>query len=233
MEVRMIVDMWMTHDPLCIEPSASISRAALLMTQHQVRRLVVVDRRHGEPRLVGMVAAGDVARAFPAVLNPTTAAVTDRSVRAPLKTIKAHDVRTIPSGTAIEEAAHLMQATKIGALPVVSGKRLVGIITESDVFRAFVEMSDAGTPGVRVTFDLDEDEDVTATVVDLCEQHGVRLSSILSFHHRDARTGDQRRLGVVRLPGTVPERFMDALWSSNHRVLSVVETAASPARRSA
>ena len=84
-------------------------------------------------------------------------------------------------------------------------------------------MDDTSSPGVRVTFDLDENEDVTATVADLGDEHGVQLSSIFSLHHHDRRTGDRWHLGVVRLRG-VSERFLDALWRSYHRVLSVVET---------
>ena len=102
------------------------------------------------------------------------------------------------------------------------GERLLGIVTESDIFRAFIEMNDVGSPGVLMTFDLDEDEDVTATMVELCGAHQARVSSILSFHHRDPRTGDRRRLGVVRLPGAVPAGLVDAIWASRHRVLSVV-----------
>jgi acetoin utilization protein AcuB len=225
----MIVDMWMTHDPLGIDPATSVSAAALLMVHHGVRRLVVVDRSHGHARLVGIVSAGDVARAFPPDLNPVSAAVSERSVPQPVAGIMARQVRTIATGTAIEEAARVLQVHKIGAVPVMSGERLVGIITEADVFRAFVEMSDTGTPGVRVTFELGEEDDVTTTMVAVCGAHGARIASVLSFHHEDARTGERRRLGVVRLAGAVAPALLDAIWASRHRVLSVVPIARSHA----
>ena len=218
----MIVDMWMTHDPFSIDPTTSVSEAALLMAHRHVRRLLVVDRRHGKARLIGIVSAADVARAFPPDLNPASAVVSEGAVPRPVTGIMAHNVRTIAAGAAIEEAARVMRAHKIGALPVMHGKRLAGIITESDIFRAFVEMSDAGASGVRVTFDLDEDEDLTATMVDLCRVHQARVLSILSFHHRDPHSGDRRRLGVVRLSGDVPSGLLDAISASRHRVLAVV-----------
>ena len=218
----MIVDMWMTHDPFSIDPTTSVSEAALLMAHRHVRRLLVVDRRHGKARLIGIVSAADVARAFPPDLNPASAVVSEGAVPRPVTGIMAHNVRTIAAGAAIEEAARVMRAHKIGALPVMHGKRLAGIITESDIFRAFVEMSDAGASGVRVTFDLDEDEDLTATMVDLCRVYQARVLGILSFHHRDPHSGDRRRLGVVRLSGDVPSGLLDAISASRHRVLAVV-----------
>jgi acetoin utilization protein AcuB len=218
----MIVDLWMTRDPITITPSTSISEAALLLARHHVRRLVVVDRTHDEARVVGIVSAGDLARAFPPDLNPTSSAVTERSVPAPVATIMARTLRTVAAGTTIEDAAHALRANKIGALPVMQGARLVGIVTESDVFRAFVEMSDPDTPGVRITFDLGEDEDVMETMVGLCRQPGIRIASLFSFHHRDDRNDERRRLGVVRLAGAVPDELLDAIWKSHHRVLSVI-----------
>jgi acetoin utilization protein AcuB len=220
----MIVDLWMTHDPFSIDPTTSVSEAALLMAHRHVRRLLVVDRSHGKARLIGIVSAGDVARAFPPDLNPASAAVSEGDVPRPVAGIMARNVRTIAAGSAIGEAARVMQAHKIGALPVMQGERLAGIVTESDIFRAFVEMHDAGASGVGVTFDLDEDEDedVTATMVDLCRMHQIRVSSILSFHHRDPQSGDRRRLGVVRLAGIVPAGLLDAISASRHRVLAVI-----------
>jgi acetoin utilization protein AcuB len=213
----MLVDMWMTPDPLTIDAATSVSKAAMLMVRHEVRRLPVVDRG----RLVGIVSAGDVARAFPADLNPTSPAVSDDSVPRPVSAIMSRDLRTVPSGTAIEAAARVMRDHKIGAMPVMRGTDLVGILTESDVFRAFVEMNDVAAGRVRVTFDLAEDEDVTDTIGELCRAHGARVASIMSFHHRDRRTGDRKRLGVVRLQGG-EAALLDALWGSHHRVLSVM-----------
>ncbi|MCC6763203.1 MAG: CBS domain-containing protein [Deltaproteobacteria bacterium] len=220
----MTVDMWMTRDPVTIAPTMAISAAARLMARHRIRRLVVVDAEH---RVVGVVSAGDVARAFPADLNPASAVVTDRSVPEPVSSIMARAVRTVASGAAMEDAARLLRTYKIGAVPVVQGARLAGIITESDLFRALVEMSDPTEPSVRITFELDEAEDVVGTMLQVCGGRDARIASLFSFHHRDARTGDRRRLGVMRIAGDVPEAVVEAIWKSRHRVLSVVRRAAS------
>ncbi len=215
----MLIEMWMTRDPFTIAPTATVSEAALLMAHRRVRRLVVVDV---SGRVAGIVSTGDVARAFPPDLNPTSAAVSERSVPTPIASIMTTSVETVAPSAAIEEAARLLRAHEIGALPVVAGSRLVGIVTESDVFRALVDMSDPTEPGVRITFELAEDEDVLAAMLEVCAAYPVRIASLFSFHHRDARTGERRRLGVMRLAGHVPDALVDAIWRSRHRVLAVV-----------
>lgn len=217
----MLVDMWMTPDPITIEPTTSVAKAALVMAHRRVRHLAVVDHSRLDAPLVGIVSAGDVARAFPPDLNPASGAVSETSVPQPVSGIMTRAVRTVASGTAIGAAACVMRAEKIGAMPVMRGAHLIGIVTESDVFHALVEMCDPTMGGIRVTFALAEDEDVTATLADLCHTHGASVTSILAFHHRDRATGEQQRLGVVRLQGG-EDQLVDALWASRHRVLSVI-----------
>ena len=100
----MLVEMWMTRDPITILPGTAISEAALVMARHRIRRLVVVDH-HPDGRVVGMVSAGDVALAFPPYVNPASAVVTERSLPAPVATIMSRTVQTIATGAGIDEAA--------------------------------------------------------------------------------------------------------------------------------
>ncbi len=221
----MIVDMWMTSEPTTVGPETPVAEAAVLMARRRIRRLLVVAPSAAGPRLVGVVTAGDVARAFPPDVNPNAALVPTSVAPQPVATMMTRNVLTTTPETPIEEAAHLMQTRKLGALPVVRGGRLVGIITESDVFRAFVEISGARRSGLRVTFELDHDEDVAATMLDLCRRHGLVLTSLLDFRHADRRSGGQRRLAVVRLEGAATDAVLDAIWKAHHRVVAVVRSA--------
>ena len=221
----MIVDMWMTGEPTTIGPETTVAEAAVLMARRHVRRLVVAAPSVAGPRLVGIVTKGDVARAFPPDVNPNGAFVPASAAPQPVADVMTRNVLTTTPDTPIEEAAHLMQIRKVGALPVVRGGRLVGIITESDVFRAFVEISGARRRGLRVTFELGDDEDVAETMLDLCRRHGLMLTSLLDFRHADRRSGQQRRLAVVRLEGATSDAVLDAIWKAHHRVLAVVRSA--------
>lgn len=201
----------MTPDPITIEPTASIAAAARLMARRRIRRLPVVDGA----RLVGIVSELDVARAFPSDVNPFSAVIEpkpgDRTVH---DAMTAHPV-TVEPGTPIDEAAAVLRDRRIGAVPVVAGTRLVGILTESDVFRAFTELLGLGPRTVAVTFDVSDGEDVLAIVQSLAARHRVHVASVLSFEH------DGRRYAVARLAGDATGRVVDDVWQSGHRVVAV------------
>src|SRR6185295_19399637 len=118
----------------------------------------------------------------------------------------------------IEDAARVLLEHKIGAVPVVRDGVLVGILTESDIFKAFLEVTGAGTAGVRVTFDVAADEDPVPIVVELAERHHMRVVSVLSMRYQG------KRLAVVRLTGAAAQAFVDDVWKSGHRVASVLRT---------
>jgi CBS domain-containing protein len=123
---------WMTPDPLTIDPGLSVSGAYQLMKESGVRRLPVVE---GD-RLEGIVTLGDLraAVASPAA-NLSIFEIAFQMERFTVRQIMTQEVVTITPDTSIEVACELMQKHKIGGLPVLSNGRLVGILTESDVFR--------------------------------------------------------------------------------------------------
>jgi acetoin utilization protein AcuB len=211
----MLVTLWMTRDPVTVSPETSVADAAAIMARRSVRRLPVVGPGDPPP-LLGIVSARDVARAFPPDVNPFSSDGPSRGPRRPVSEIMTASPQTVRPETPIEDAARVLREKKIGALPVTRDGRLVGIITESDIFRAFIEMVGAWEPGVRVTFDLSNDEDAVGKVFDLGRRHGLRVASVLSMLH------DGKRMGVVRLAGIGGQGFVDAFRKSGHRVLSVI-----------
>jgi acetoin utilization protein AcuB len=211
----MLVSMWMTRNVIVIPPTTPIAEAAGEMGRRRVRRLVVGDAGARGPRLLGIVSARDVARAYPPDVNPLSAVADERGPREPVSTIMARQVKTIAPDAPLEDAARMLVEHKIGAIPVVDDGRVVGIITESDIFRAFVEAIGGGGRGVRVTFDVSATDDVVSLLAEVAPRHGMRVASMLTFQH------DGARLGVVRMTGQGSEAVIDDLRRSGHRVLSV------------
>jgi acetoin utilization protein AcuB len=210
----------MTQPPVAIRPDASIAQAAVVMDRRRIRRLLVTTDGTAAGRLLGIVSAGDVARSFPPDVNPHSVVVEDLQLARTVKDVMTTRLATVTPTTAIEEAAQLLRTRKVGALPVVRGDHAVGIVTESDVFRAFVEMVGVDGPSVRVTFDATAGEDVFGLVGELARTHGMRIACVLTLLH------EGRRLAVVRLVGAHAERFVDAVARSGHRLVSVLVTPA-------
>lgn len=120
---------WMNSSPITVSPTTSVSTAFQLMSARHIRRLPVMEGG----RLVGILTLGDVR-------SKAADTDSDEARRIPVAAAMTGDPVSITPGTSLLEAARIMIDRKISGLPVVSepDKRLVGIITESDIFRAFV-----------------------------------------------------------------------------------------------
>lgn len=209
--------MYMSRDLITVSPTLTVAEAAGLMARKHVRRLLVTHSLPDGLRLLGLVSARDVLHAFPPEVNPfavdtTVACISTTKVAEIMKS----EVETTAPDTPLEQAALAMQAHKIGALPVLRNDRLVGIITESDIFRAFVSLFADEHSGARITFDASAGEDVFRLVSQLSQKHGMHLRTLVSTQQH------QEEVCVVRVAGHRVDAFLDELWRSGHLVLNVV-----------
>jgi acetoin utilization protein AcuB len=127
----------MTRGLVTIEPDTSCAQARDLMNEHRIRHLPVV----AGGQLVGMVSDRDVRSAA------------SQSPRTPAERIMATEVVTVTPETRVEHAARLMLAARFGSLPVVTGGALAGIVTYTDLLRAFVRIMETATQE-RIAVDL-------------------------------------------------------------------------------
>ena len=135
MESELVRD-WMKTNPIIISSNCTLPEAYWLMVNNKIRRLPVVD----QDTLVGIVTLDDLRGKIPATLigmDPLRAS--DMLTKLPIRHVMSENPKTIPVDATLVEAARLMLVFKISALPVMDGTRLVGIITESDIFRALVK----------------------------------------------------------------------------------------------
>lgn len=207
----------MQQQVLVIDPHEPATEAAALMAQKRIRRLPVVARHPNGPVLAGIISATDILHAFPPDVNPF-AVITPESPRKGLTVgdiMNRHVVTATPE-MPIEQAALLMSERKIGALPVLHERQLVGLITESDIFRAFIGFFAPAGAGARVTFDVSKGEDVFGLLAAAARDRKVRIISLISSLQND------RPVCVVRLAGEATEKLLEDLWNSHHTVLNVV-----------
>lgn len=144
----MFVGERMSHPVITISPDLPIVDALNLMKRERIRRAPVVK----DGKMVGIVSDKDL-------LNASTSPTTSLSVwelnyllsKITVKEVMSKKVLSVSENTPIEEAARIMADNKIGGLPVTRGDEVVGIITETDLFKIFLELMGAREPGVRVT----------------------------------------------------------------------------------
>ncbi len=145
----MLVRKRMSRNPITIAPSTSVSDALSLMRERKVRRLPVLDS-HGQ--LVGIVSDNDLLYASPSpVTSLSIWEIHSLLNKLTVDRVMTREVITVTEDTPLEEAARIMADRRIGGLPVLRDKTLVGIITETDVFKAFLSLLGGRRHGVRVT----------------------------------------------------------------------------------
>lgn len=133
---------WMSPNPVIIGPKVTLPEAQGVMKERRIRRLPVVDRG----RLVGILTEGDLRGAESSAA--TTLSILEWHYllgKLTVEKIMTWEPITLKPDATIRQAAQLMLAHKIGGLPVVENDKLIGIITESDIFRVLVEQSEPTT----------------------------------------------------------------------------------------
>ena len=136
----MEVERWMKRQLHSVKPLDTIRHARELMENHRINQLPVVV----EGRLVGIVTDRDLRDAFPSVFDSSYRTETGRADPGAItvEAVMTPYVLTLKPQDSMTDAARLMRRERVGAVPVVDGNRLVGLITRSDVLDAFVSMND-------------------------------------------------------------------------------------------
>jgi acetoin utilization protein AcuB len=134
---NVMVREWMTTPVFSVSPLTSLSAAHQTMKEHGIRRLPVVDH----DRLVGIITIGDVREASPS--DATTLSIWELNylwAQLTVEKIMTRAVMTVKPGDSILDAAQIMLEHKVSGLPVLDAEeKIVGILTESDIFRMLVE----------------------------------------------------------------------------------------------
>ena len=175
----MFVANCMTKNPITIAPDVGIDEAAKIMDKGHFRRLPVVE--HG--KLVGFFTNRDLLLA-----SPSAATTLDRfEMRTLLSKIKVADVMqknviTVTDTTTIEEAALVMAREKIGGMPVLSevGK-VVGIISSTDIFRAFVTVMGLDSGKTRLTIAVADRKGVLRDIATVLADLDINIDSMVTI----------------------------------------------------
>jgi acetoin utilization protein AcuB len=132
-----VVHNWMSHPVLTVSPSTTLPEARRIMQEAGIRHLPVVN----DSELVGIVTWGDIRRVSPSDSTSLSVwEITTLLARIVVAQFMTRRPITVAPDTTISQAAHLMLEHKISGLPVLSGGRLVGILTESDLYRALMAL---------------------------------------------------------------------------------------------
>ncbi len=196
---------WMTSDVITVTPETSVSRADKLMKTHDIKSLPVVDN---QMNVVGLVSYSDIKAA-----SPSAATSLDmHEVQYLLAELKVKDIMTIKPrcikpDDSVENVAILMEENGFGSLPVIDDDKIVGIITDHDVFKVLISITGARHAGTKFAFAFDDDSIRGTDIFNVLNEHGARLISVLSHYEDVAST----RKYFIRIHAMESQEKLEAL----------------------
>jgi acetoin utilization protein AcuB len=174
----MLVGQRMSRPVITVGPDLPITEALNLLRREKIRRAPVIEKG----KLVGIVTIADIQNASPS--QATSLSIWEINYlisKITVKDVMAQKVLTVQEDIPIEDAARLMADNKIGGLPVLRGNEMVGMITETDLFKVFLEMMGARNLGVRLSILMPNRAGEIAKVSKVLFENGGNILSLGTF----------------------------------------------------
>ena len=200
----MFVGERMSHPVIAVSPEIPVHDVLVMFKKEHIRRAPVMK----DDKLVGIVSERDL-------LNASPSPVTSLSVwemnylisKVTVKQVMSKKVKTIDIDTPIEEAARIMADSKIGGMPVVRSGKVVGMITETDLFKIFLELMGARTKAIRVTAEIEDHPGQLAKITKAIAEEGGNFVSFGQFSGTDPST----KILTFKIAGVKKDNVQKAL----------------------
>ncbi|EFI69732.1 acetoin utilization AcuB family protein [Lysinibacillus sp. HST-98] len=206
----MIVEEIMNDKPYTLAPTNTVQEALKLMREKKVRHLPVVD---DEQHVLGVITERDIKEVLPSSLQDEpnspifNAKVEDIMVKDPLI---GHPLDFV------EEVALTFYESKIGCLPIVSGGKLVGIVTTTDLLYTYIELTGATEPGSKIEIRVSDTPGVLFEITKIFHQHHANVQSVLVYPDSE---NTQNKILSVRVKTLNPLAMIEDLRKEGFDVL--------------
>lgn len=193
----------MKTNPVTIARTALLQDASQLMTTNGIRHLPVTD---GD-QLVGFITESDLRQfSFPSMVEEIT-----------VEKVMVLNPITINANSSIETAAKLIHDFKIGGMPVLEKKKLIGILTTSDLLNAFIEVMGLLKASARIDIIINKKGGMNE-VTRIIREHDCEILSVASETH-----SSRRKVHYFRVDKCDLDPVVKALSKAGHKVVSVME----------
>ena len=214
----MLVKERMSYPVITVHPDMPIMDALDLMKKEHIRRFPVIGKRG---RLVGIVSKEDILHAAPSDVSSLNVWEVNYLIsKIIIKMVMTPNVITIEEDTPLEEAARIMADNKFGGLPVIRKGKVVGIITETDLFKIFLEMLGAREQGIRLAALVPNVSGELAQLTKAVFEIGGNVLSLGTFLGESS----ENREVVMKIQGASAEAITEAIHPFVDRIVDIRET---------
>ena len=207
----------MSGNVVTIQLDGSLAEAFRIMKERKIRRLPVMD----QTKLVGIVTLSDLNRAAPS--SATSLSVHELNyllAKTKIKDIlpKKQKLLTVSSESFIEMAARIMRQNTVGGLPVVYGGELVGIITETDIFDAFIDILGVNKPHCRIDVYIVDRPGALADLIGILSNKGLSLLNTVAYYDKNK----DRYKAILRVETLDYEPIVEEINNRGYEIDSVI-----------
>lgn len=178
----MLVKNWMNRKVITVDVNDSMLEATKALKEHDIRMLPVTKK----DKLVGIVTDRDIKRASASDATSLEAhELLYLIANTRIEEIMTKDPITVPMNFTVEEAAEVLLKNKISGAPVMGpDEGVVGVITQTDIFRALIALTGVGSRGIQFAFRLEDRPGSIKEVADIIRKYDGRMVSILTSYER-------------------------------------------------
>lgn len=212
----MSVKDFMSADLVVVDPQTKIFDAVDLMKKHDIHRLPVIDNG----KLVGLITEGTIQEALPS--KATSLSVYEANYllnKTVVADVMIKDVKTIHPKAQLEDAVYTMRQNNIAVLPVLDNDQLVGIITNNDIFDAFLKLAGYHEGGSRIQVRIQEDKKgVLAEIAKVLADNDYSILTVIIDHV------DGAAIVELQMQAKEPEKIKTLLEQAGFEVTQAVLT---------
>ena len=207
---------FMTTEVITVSPQTPIFDAVDLMKHHQIHRLPVIE----DGKLVGLITEGVIQGAMPSkVTSLSVYEVNYLLNKTNVKDIMIKQVETIGPDALLEDGIVRMRSNNIGVLPVVEADKVIGIITNNDIFDAFLKITGYFAGGTRVTLAIEKDDrGILANITKVLAEEGFSILTIVVNRQSD------KTIVEIQVESKEAKQVESSLTTAGYQVVSSVLT---------
>jgi len=206
----MIIEEIMKTDVAVLLPTNTIADAIHLMDTRKIRHIPIVDQ---DNHLLGLITVANIQEATPSIFHANEH---PEDLKKPLETIMEKNVITGHPLDFVEEAAGLFYEHKISCIPIINDRKLIGIVTETDLLRTMVELTGAHQPGSQIEIKVLNLAGVLSDITALIKKRNANILSVLVYPDKN---DDHYKILVFRVQTMNPTALIQDLKQAGHHVL--------------
>jgi acetoin utilization protein AcuB len=206
----MIIEEIMKTDVAVLLPTNTIADAIHLMDTRKIRHIPIIDQ---DKHLLGLITVAKIREATPSIFHANEH---PEDLKKPLETIMEKNVITGHPLDFVEEAAGLFYEHKISCMPIINDRKLIGIVTETDLLRNMVELTGAHQPGSQIEIKVPNLAGVLSDITALIKKRNANILSVLVYPDKN---DDHYKILVLRVQTMNPTALIQELKQAGHHVL--------------